>query len=220
VYVPAVLTVILLPVDELLHNKLPEQPLAVKVAVSVPHKAVLLAVTVGAFGTLPTVITIGVEAGLAPQLLLHVAVYVPAVLTVILLPVDELLHDKLPAQPLAVKVAVSVPHKAVLLAVTVGAFGTLPTVITIGVEAGLAPQLLLHVAVYVPAVLTVILLPVDELLHDKLPAQPLAVKVAVSVPHKAVLLAVTVGAFGLLPVVIVTTFDTGLSPQLLLHTAL
>jgi hypothetical protein len=65
----------------------------------------------------------------------------------ILVPTTPVLQVIVPAQPSAVKVAVSLLHKLVLLAVIVGAPGVLPVVITIGVEASLVPQVVVHVAV-------------------------------------------------------------------------
>lgn len=64
-----------------------------------------------------------------------------------MLPLAPLLQVTLPTHPLAVNVAFAPSQQMVLSVLTVGAFGLLPVVITIGVEAGLAPQLLLHVAV-------------------------------------------------------------------------
>jgi len=63
------------------------------------------------------------------------------------------------------------------------------------------------------------LVPVAPLLQTTIPAHPVAVKVAVSLLHKLVLLALTVGGFVPLPVVMMTAFDAPLSPQLLLHIA-
>ena len=64
------------------------------------------------------------------------------------------------------------------------------------------------------------MLPLAPLFQFTLPTHPLAVKVAFAPSQHIVLSVLTVGAFGLLPVVIVNTFDDGLSPQLLLQTAL
>jgi hypothetical protein len=72
---------------------------------------------------------------------------VPAVLTVILVALTPVLHFTVLLHPLAVKVAVSLLHKLVLLATIVGAVGVLPVVITIGVEISLVPQVVVHVAV-------------------------------------------------------------------------
>ena len=71
-----------------------------------------------------------------------------------------------------------------------------------------------------PATVTVIVLLVAPVLHFKLPEHPLAVKVADSLLHKLVLSALITGAAGLLPLLIVITFEAPLSPQLLLHVAL
>ena len=57
-------------------------------------------------------------------------------------------------------------------------------------------------------------------LHFTVPVQPLAVRIAPAPLHKLLLFATIVGAAGVLPVVIVTTFDTPLVPQLLLQVAL
>ena len=67
--------------------------------------------------------------------------------------------------------------------------------------------------------LTVIVVPVALVLHFTVPPQPVAVKVAVSLPHKLVLSLAMVGAVGEPPVVIVITFEVGLVPQVLIHTA-
>ena len=159
------------------------------------------------------------EATLVPQVLLHVALYVPATLTCMVLPLAPLLQLTLPTHPLAVNVAFAPSQQMVLSVDMVGAFGLLPVVITTGVEAPLAPQALLHVALYVPAVVTLMLLPVAFVLHLMLPVQLLAVKVALSPSHNAVLLAVTVGAFGTLPVVITIGVLALLTPQMVSHTA-
>ena len=71
-----------------------------------------------------------------------------------------------------------------------------------------------------PAVLTVKVLPVETILHFTVPLQPVAVKVAVSLPHRLVLSALITGADGAVPVVIVSTLLAGLLPQVLLHLAL
>ena len=71
-----------------------------------------------------------------------------------------------------------------------------------------------------PAVLTVILVPVALLLHFTVPVQPSAVNIAVSLLHKLGLLLEIIGAPGVTPVVMVITFDEPLVPQLLLQVAL
>ena len=125
----------------------------------------------------------------------------------------------MPEQPVEIKVAVSVLHKLFLLVLITGAAGLEPIVITTAFEFPLSPQLLLHVAVYVPAAATLILVPVEVLLHFTVPTQPVAVNVAVSVPHKLILFELIVGGVGSVPVLMVITFETPLSPQLLIQTA-
>jgi hypothetical protein len=61
--------------------------------------------------------------------------------------------------------------------------------------------------------------PVAFVLQVNVPAQPVAVNVAVSLLHRLVLFVAIVGAFGVVPVVMVITFDTPLVPQLLLQVA-
>lgn len=159
----------------MLHVTVPPQPVAVSVAVSAPQILVLLAVTVGALGVPPVVITIGVEAPLTPQRFVHVAVYVPAALTARLVPVWPPIHVTVPPHPVAVKIAVSLPHRLDLSDVTVGGAGLPPVVIITAFDAPLVPQDVVQVAVYVPAVLTVILVPVEPLLQVIVPPQPVAV---------------------------------------------
>ena len=65
------------------------------------------------------------------------------------------------------------------------------------------------------------LVPVALVLHFTVPpVHPVAVNVAVSLLHKAGFDGLITGADGVAPVVIVTTFDAPLAPQLLLHVAL
>jgi hypothetical protein len=66
---------------------------------------------------------------------------------VILAPVEPSLHFTVPAQPLAVKVALAPLHKLLLLVMILGAPGVIPVVMTIGVHGLLSPQVLMHVAV-------------------------------------------------------------------------
>ena len=68
-------------------------------------------------------------------------------LTVIVVPVALVLHFTVPPQPVAVNVAVSVPHKLVLLLAMVGAVGEPPVVIIIAFDAPLVPHADIHVAV-------------------------------------------------------------------------
>ena len=130
-----------------------EQPVAVNVIFSGLQIVVFDAVITGAVAVQPVpqsvfdLITTGVEATLVPQAFLHVAVYVPAVVTVKLLPVAPVLQVIVPVHPAAIKAADSVVQISVLLDVTVGAAGFPPVVIVTGVEATLVPQAFLHVAV-------------------------------------------------------------------------
>ena len=138
-------------------------------------------------------------------------------MTVILFPVAPVLHFTMPEQPLALKVALSALHKLVLLVLITGAAGLLPVLITIALLAPLSPQLLIQVALYVPAVLTLMLAVVAPVLHFKVPEQPVALKVALSALHKLVLLVLITGAAGLLPILITISFDFGLTPQIVSH---
>ena len=136
-----------MPVALVLHFTVPEQPVAVNVAVSLLHKLDLLLDIIGAFGVLPVVIITAFDAPLVPQLLLHVAVYVPDVVTVILAPTALLLQVTVPVQPVAVNVALDPLHKLLLLVAILGAAGVLPVVITIGLDTLLSPHVLLQTAV-------------------------------------------------------------------------
>ena len=86
------------------------------------------------------------DTGLVPQMVVQVAVYVPAP-TWILAPVTPVLHVTVPLQFIAVKVARSVPHSSVLLLEILGVVGRTPVLITIGSELVLDPHALLQVAV-------------------------------------------------------------------------
>jgi hypothetical protein len=142
------------------------------------------------------------------------------VFTVVVLPVAPLLHTMMPdAHGVAVRVTVCPVQQMSLSAVIVGGAGVVPVVIVITFDTPLVPQLLLQVAVYVPATLTVMLDPLAFVLHLTVPVQPSAVNVAVSLLHKLDLLLVSIGAPGVLPVVIITAFDAPLVPQLLLQVA-
>ena len=99
--------------------------------------------------------------------------------TTITLVVAPLFHFKLALQPLAVNVAFSVPQTVVLSGVIVGVVGVGKVLITTGVDELPSPHSFLQVAVYVPAVLTVKVLPVAPVLHTTTLAQPVAVKVTV-----------------------------------------
>jgi hypothetical protein len=63
------------------------------------------------------------------------------------------------------------------------------------------------------------LLPVAFVLHFTVPLQPVAVKVAVSVPQILVLLVLITGAVGAVPVLITTALLTPLTPQVFSQTA-
>jgi hypothetical protein len=106
----------------------------------------------------------------------------------------------------------------VLLAEITGAVGVVPVVMVTTLLAPLSPQLLLHVAVYVPAVLTIMLLPLALVLHLIVPAQPVALNVAVSALHKLVLFDDITGAAGFTPLPITISFDFGLTPHIVSHT--
>jgi hypothetical protein len=69
------------------------------------------------------------------------------VVTVNVLPVAPVLHVIVPPQPAAVKTADSVVQISVLSEVKLGAEGLPPEVIVTAVDAGLVPQVFLHVAV-------------------------------------------------------------------------
>lgn len=225
VYVPAVDTDNVLPVAPELQVTVPEQPVAVKVAVSVPQRLVLFAATFGAEGAPPDVIVTTADAGLVPQVFLQVAVYVPAVFTLMLLLVAPVLHVIVPEQFEAVSVAVSVPHKLVLSATILGAVGVIHppqsafALIMIDVDAALVPQVFVQIAVYVPTVETVSVLPVEPLLQVTVPEHPVAVNIADSVVQISVLLAERFGAEGFPPLVITTLSDGRLVPQSFLHVA-
>lgn len=65
----------------------------------------------------------------------------------ILVALELLLHFRVPLQPVAVSVAVSLPQILVLSLAIVGVVGVLPVVITIAFEVLLVPQLFVQVAV-------------------------------------------------------------------------
>jgi hypothetical protein len=119
------------------------------------------------------------------------------VLIVILVPVALLLHLTVPAQPLAVKVAVSLLHKLVLSLATTGAAGLSPGVIVTIFDTSLVPHALLQKALYVPVLFTVILVPVEPLLQITVALQPFAVNVATSLLQSLSLLLEIVGLVGL-----------------------
>ena len=63
------------------------------------------------------------------------------------------------------------------------------------------------------------LLAVAPVLHSNIPLQPLAVKVAVSTPHKVSLVVVIVGVVAGKSILISNELDTPLVPQVLLQVA-
>ena len=67
--------------------------------------------------------------------------------------------------------------------------------------------------------LTVIVEVVAPVLHAKLPEQPLAVNTALSPAQMPVLFELMLGADGVLPVLITISFDFGLTPHIVSHTA-
>ena len=68
------LTEMVLPVALVLHLTVPEQPVAIKFAVSLLHKLFLSLLITGEAGLVPLVITTALLAPLSPQVLLQVAV--------------------------------------------------------------------------------------------------------------------------------------------------
>jgi hypothetical protein len=126
----------------------PVQPVAVNVALSVPQIDVLLAVIVGATEAGLAVMVTELEARDVPQLVVQVAVYVPAPTSLVVPvpnPPDQVTVP--PEQPVAVRTAFSVPQTVNLLADILGAVGTTPFSILIILEARLIPQEFLHFAV-------------------------------------------------------------------------
>jgi len=101
---------------------------------------VLFAEILGANGKSVFLIIRALLLPLSPQPFVHVAVYVPATLTEIVLVVAPVLHFTAPLQPDAVNIADSVPQRSTLLALITGDTGAEPVVITIGFDAPLSPQ--------------------------------------------------------------------------------
>ena len=140
-----------------------------------------------------------------------------------LLAVTPVLHDNTPVHPLAVSFALAPSQQINLSELITGAAGLVPVLIITTLLAPLTPQIFSQTALYVPELITVMLLPVAFVLHFTVPLQPVAVKVAVkvavSVLHKLFLLLLITGDAGLVPVRITITFDELLLPQLLLQVA-
>jgi hypothetical protein len=70
----------------------------------------------------------------------------------------------------------------------------------------------------VPALLTVMLVALTPVLHLTVPTQPVAVNVAVSELHKLFFVVDITGDAGALPVLIIISFDFGLTPHIVSHT--
>jgi hypothetical protein len=62
------------------------------------------------------------------------------------------------------------------------------------------------------------LVALTPVLHLTVPEHPVALNVAVSALHKLFLVVLITGAAGLLPVLIITSFDFGLTPHTVSHT--
>ena len=125
-----------------------------------------------------------------------------------------------PLHPTAVKIAFSTPQIIVLFADIDGAVGVAPVDIVTLFEFPEVPQLVVHVAVYVPAPTSFVRPvpnPPDQVSVP--PLQPAAVNVAFSVPQSVVLFVDIVGAVGVAPVVIVTLFEFPEVPQPVVHVA-
>lgn len=129
--------------------------------------------------------------------------------TLITLVVEPFDHVIVPVvHPLAVKLAVSLPQIVVLFEVITGADGLSPFLISITFDALLTPHRFSHVALYVPATLATNVLPVAPVLHLIVPfVQPLAVKLAVSLPQIVSLFVEIVGVLGFVLVLIMIASD-------------
>ena len=169
VYVPAVFTVIEEPVEPVLHNKLPPD---VVDKVDVPLQ-LSTTFTTGAASAVPGD-AMPEPCKLVQPFTVCVTLNVPLLLTVIVEPVEPVLHNRL---PVAVVDKVEVPLQ-LFTTVTIGVAG-----VVFGAampEPGALVQLpTVVVTVYDPAALTMIDEPVEPVLHNKL---PLAVVDKVDVP--------------------------------------
>jgi hypothetical protein len=139
----------LFPVAPFDQFRIPEQPVAVTVAFSSPHTVNLSALTAGASGFSEVPMVTAMDAPDVPQLVEHVAVYVPGP-TWIDDPVAPLDQFTVPAHPLAVSVAFSSPHTFSLSAVTAGAAGLFVVPMVTDWDAADVPQAVVHVTLYVP----------------------------------------------------------------------
>ena len=159
VYVPAALTMIDEPVEPVLHNKLPP---AVVDKVDVPLQ-LSTTFTTGVAGPVPGA-AVPEPATLVQPFTVCVTLNVPLLLTVIVEPVEPVLHNKLPP---AVVDKVDVPLQ-LFTTVTTGVAGVVFGA-AMPVPAALVQLPTVVVTVYVPAVLTMIDEPVEPVLHNKLP---------------------------------------------------
>jgi hypothetical protein len=138
-----------------------------------------------------------------------------------LAPVEPLLQVIVPpVQPTAVKVAFSPSQHTVLSVLITGTGGVGFVPIIIVFELPEVPQLVVHVAVYVPGPTSLLVPtpnPADQVIVP--PTHPVAVKVALSFEQTLLTLLVNTGAGGGVPVVIVTTFEADEVPHELTHVA-
>ena len=114
----------------------------------------------------------------------------------------------------------SVPQTTVLFAEITGATGDGLVPIVIVFELPDVPQLVVQVAVYVPAPTSLVVPtpnPADQVIVP--PAQPVAVNVAFSTPQTSVLFDEITGADGAEPLLIVIEFDTDGLPHELTQVA-
>jgi hypothetical protein len=113
-------------------------------AFSPSQQRVLSVLITGGFGGVFLLITTLLLLLLVPQIFVQVAVYVPVALTVIVEVVAPVLHESVPVQPVAVNAAVSLLQIDSMSAVTVGAAGLSPFLMSITFEFGLTPQIVSH----------------------------------------------------------------------------
>ena len=135
-------------------------------------------------------------------------------------PVAPVLHDIVPpTQPVAVKVASSPSQQIVRSVLIEGFVGAGNKSTFTELEASDVPQVVVHVAVYVPAPTSFVrpVPPADHVIVP--PVHPVAVSVALSVPQTSVLLEDMLGAVGATPFPIVTELDTPEVPQIVVQVA-
>jgi hypothetical protein len=208
------------PVAPVLHDIVPPmQPVAVKVASSPSQQIVRSVVIEGFVGAGNKSTFTELEASDVPQIVVHVAVYVPAPTSFVspVPPADHVIVP--PVHPVAVNVALSVPHTSVLFEDMLGAAGFAPVLIVMVFDASDVPQVVVHMAVYVPAPTSFVrpVPPADHVIVP--PVHPVAVNVALSVPHTSVLFEDMLGAAGFAPVLIDTELDATDVPQVVVHVA-